>query len=133
MRDFMEIVNSMFEGSDYRASKVMLDVASVKHQALAANIANVTTPGYKRVQVSKTFEQELMGRIKSNSNVNLSDLKPTIEKDSSALTTRMDGNNVELDNELLQMSSNSTNYQVLTQFLNGSYRQLRSAITGRSA
>ena len=129
----MEIVNSMFEGPDYRATKMMLDVAVVKHQVLAANIANVTTPGYKRRQVSKTFEQELMGRLKNNPNLTISDLKPTIEKDSNAVTTRTDGNNVELDNELLQMSTNSTNYQVLTQFLNGSYRQLRSAITGKSA
>ena len=129
----MEIVNSMFESPDYRATKVMLDVAVVKHQVLAGNIANVTTPGYKRMQVSKTFEQELMGHIKKDPHFSLSDMKPDIEKDPTALTTRKDGNNVELDSELLQMSSNSTNYQVLTQFLNGSYRQLRSAITGKSA
>ena len=110
----------------------MLDVSVVKHQVLAANIANVTTPGYKRVQVSKTFEQELLNHIKSDSSFSLSDVKPTIEKDPNALTTRKDGNNVELDSELLQMSSNSTNYQVLTQFLNGSYRQMRAAITGKS-
>ena len=129
----MEIVNSMFESPDYRATKMMLDVSVVKHQVLASNIANVTTPGYKRLQVSKTFEQELMGRLKSNSKMDLSELKPTIEKDPAAVTTRTDGNNVELDSELLEMSTNSTNYQVLTQFLNGSYRQLRSAITGKSA
>jgi len=128
----MEIVNSMFGSADYRATKMMLDVAVVKHQVLAANIANVTTPGYKRVQVSKTFEQELLNHIKSDSSFSLSDVKPTIEKDPNALTTRKDGNNVELDSELLQMSSNSTNYQVLTQFLNGSYRQMRAAITGKS-
>ena len=128
----MEIVNSMFGSADYRATKMMLDVSVVKHQVLAANIANVTTPGYKRVQVSKTFEQELLNHIKSDSSFSLSDVKPTIEKDPNALTTRKDGNNVELDSELLQMSSNSTNYQVLTQFLNGSYRQMRAAITGKS-
>lgn len=133
VRVLMEIVNSMFENSGYRATKMMLDVAAVKHQALASNIANATTPGYKRVQVSKTFEQELLSRLKSDPRVNISGMDAPIEKDSSAISTRTDGNNVQLDEELLQMSTNSTNYQVLTQFLNGSFRQLRSAITGRSA
>jgi len=129
----MEIVNSMFEDSGYRATKMMLDVAAVKHQALASNIANSTTPGYKRVQVSKTFEQELLSRLKSDPRSNISGMNAPIERDASATSTRTDGNNVQLDEELLQMSTNSTNYQVLTQFLNGSFRQLRSAITGRSA
>lgn len=129
----MEIVSSLFENPGYQATKAMLDVATVKHQAVAANIANSSTPGYKRVQVSKTFEQELMGRIKGNQPLDLAGLKPTLEKDPAAISSRMDGNNVELDSELLQMSTNSTNYQVLTQFINGSFRQLRSAITGRSA
>jgi len=129
----MQIASSMFENPGYQATKAMLDVATVKHQAFAANIANSSTPGYKRVQVSKTFEQELQGRIKSGRPLDLAGLKPSIEKDSSAISSRMDGNNVEMDQELLQMSTNSTNYQVLTQFLNGSFRQLRSAITGKSA
>ncbi len=129
----MEIARSMFENPGYQATKAMLDVAAMKHQALAANIANSSTPGYKRVQVSKTFEQELLGRIKSGQPLDLAGTPPAIEKDSSTLATRMDGNNVQLDSELLQMSSNSTNYQVLTQFLNGSFRQLRTAITGKSS
>lgn len=129
----MQIVRSMFENPGYQATKAMLDLATVKHQTFAANIANSSTPGYKRVQVSKTFEMELQGRIKSAQPLDLAGLKPPIERDPSAISSRMDGNNVELDQELLQMSTNSTNYQVLTQFLNGSFRQLRTAITGRSA
>jgi flagellar basal-body rod protein FlgB len=128
----MEIASSLFENSTYQATKAMLDVAMVKHQAFAANIANSSTPGYQRVQANKTFEQELQGRLKSGQPLNLGEARPAIEKDSSAISTKMDGNTVELDQELLQMSSNSTNYQVLTQFLNGSFRQLRIAITGKS-
>lgn len=129
----MQIASSMFDNPSYQATKAMLDLATVKHQAFAANIANNSTPGYKRVQASKTFEQELQGRIKSGQPLNLDGLKPPIEKDPSAISTRMDGNTVELDQELLQMSTNSTDYQVLTQFLSGSYRQLRTAITGKAA
>jgi flagellar basal-body rod protein FlgB len=129
----MQIVSSLFENPGYQATKKMLDVASVRHEALATNIANVSTPGYKRVQVSKTFEQELQSRIKNGRSGDFSGLNPSVELDASAASTRKDGNNVQMDEELLKMSSNSTNYQVLTQFLNGSYRQLRSAITGRSA
>ena len=129
----MEIVNSLFQGDVYEASKKMLDVAAMKHSAVASNIANSSTPGYKRVDISKTFEQELQQSIKSRQGASIASLQPSIEQDSTAISTRMDGNNVQLDQELLALSGNSTNYQALSQFVSGSLRQIRTAITGRSA
>ncbi len=129
----MEIVGSLFQSDVYQSSKKMLDVTSVRHQALASNIANATTPGYKRVDISKTFEQELQRSIRGGKESEIASLKPTVEADPTVHTTRLDGNNVQIDQELLSLSSNATNYQALTQFVSGSLRQLRTAITGRSA
>lgn len=129
----MEIVGSLFQSDVYQSSKKMLDVTSVRHQALASNIANATTPGYKRVDISKTFEQELQKSIRGGKENEIASLKPTVEADPTVHTTRLDGNNVQIDQELLSLSSNATNYQALTQFVSGSLRQLRTAITGRSA
>ena len=35
-----------------------LDAASLRHRAIASNVANVNTPDYKRVEVS--FEEDLV-------------------------------------------------------------------------
>jgi flagellar basal-body rod protein FlgB len=59
--------------------------------------------------------------------------EPTIEVDPNGGTERQDGNNVQLDKELMAMNSNSLQYDTLTEFVSGSLKQLQMAITGRSS
>jgi len=51
------MIDKLFNDPTYAMSKAMLDVTTQKHEALAANIANVNTPGYRRVDVSSTFTE----------------------------------------------------------------------------
>ncbi len=127
------MVESLFQNNDYQATKALLDVAAIRHTAIASNIANLETPGYKRVDLSKNFEQELQSTIRSGDISGLSGLKAQIVQDDSATATRADGNNVQVDRELFAMASNSTNFEVLTQFTSNSLKQLRTAISGRTA
>ncbi len=112
------------------ATKKLLDASAIRHEALAVNMANVETPGYKRVDLPKTFTQEFAAHLKSGQMANLE--QPSIVQDISAKSSRADGNNVELDKELLNVSSNAMEYETLTEFVSGSLRQLKMAITGRS-
>ena len=59
---------------------------------------------------------------------------PTLNltEDANAASQRRDGNNVDLDKELGEMSSNTMQYNTLTEFVSASLRQLRVAIVGRS-
>jgi flagellar basal-body rod protein FlgB len=129
----MEMVASLFNSDNYTAVKKMMDVASTRHAAIASNIANVSTPGYKRVDLSKSFEDELRGRIKKGGSSDIEAISIRTEMDTLTPSTRADGNNVQLDRELLSMSTNTMNFDALTQFASGSLKQLRVAITGRSA
>ena len=54
-------------------AKKMLDVAHSKHQAIAGNLANVETPGFKRQDIKADFAQELSKLAKTESM--LSDLR----------------------------------------------------------
>ena len=129
----MELVASLFSSDNYTAVKKMMDVAALRHAAIASNIANVSTPGYKRVDLSKTFEDELRGRIERGNASDISAITPRTEVDTLAPSTRADGNNVQLDSEMLSMTTNTSNFEALTQFASGSLKQLRVAITGRTA
>jgi flagellar basal-body rod protein FlgB len=125
------MIEKLFSNDNYAMSKTMLDVATARHEALAANIANVETPGYQRVDVSKTFLQELQQQLKTGE-VGQPIRQTAIEVDPAARSTRGDGNNVELDTELLQLGSNGMQYEMLTNFVSGSLARLKMAITGRA-
>ena len=126
------MIEKLFSHDNYAISKTMLDVAAARHEALAANIANVETPGYRRVDVSKTFLQELQQQFRTGET--RAPLKnPVIEADAAARSTRADGNTVELDTELLQLGSNEMQYEILADFVSGSLARLKTAITGRVA
>jgi flagellar basal-body rod protein FlgB len=126
------MIEKLFNSDNYAMTKSMMDVAASRQDALAANIANVETPGYRRVDISKTFLQELESQFRSGERLG-STSNPVIEADATARSIRADGNNVELDNELLQMGSNEMQYEMLADFVSGSLARLKTAITGRVA
>jgi hypothetical protein len=55
----------LFNSDNYSAVKKMMDVSALRHAAIASNLANVSTPGYKRVDLSRSFEEQLRSSIKS--------------------------------------------------------------------
>jgi flagellar basal-body rod protein FlgB len=124
------MIESLFSDPNYAASKVLLDATAARHEALASNIANVETPGYKRVDLSKSFTEAFDSQVKAGQVANIP--QPTIEQDPNGGAERQDGNNVQLDKELMAMSSNSLQYDTLTEFVSGSLKQLQVAITGRT-
>lgn len=125
------MVASLFSSDNYTAVKKMMDVSALRHAAIASNLANVSTPGYKRVDLSKSFEQELNASIKSRNADMIAEASPITEADTLTASTRADGNNVQIDSELLGLTKNTMNFNVLTEFASGSLKQLRHAIVGR--
>jgi flagellar basal-body rod protein FlgB len=112
--------------------KKMMDVTALRHSAIASNLANVSTPGYKRVDLSKSFEDELKSQIKSRDTDAVSAAVPRTEMDSLTPSTRADGNNVQIDKELLALSTNTMNYDALTNFASGSRGSRGTRGSGRA-
>ena len=129
----MEMVASLFNNDNYTAVKKMMDVSALRHASIASNLANVSTPGYKRVDLSRSFEDELRASIKSRNADEIAEASPRTEVDTLTPSTRADGNNVQIDSELLGLTKNTMNFNVLTDFASGSLKQLRHAIMGRPA
>jgi flagellar basal-body rod protein FlgB len=125
------MIEVLFSDSNYVAQKKLMDATVLRHEALAANIANVETPGYKRVDLPQNFNAEFAARLRAG--VPQTMPMPTLVQDPHATSQRPDGNNVELDKELLTMSGNSMQFETLGEFVSASLRQLRLAITGRES
>jgi len=111
-----------------------LDVAALRQKVIAQNIANLNTPNYKRSYVS--FSEELSrarGRL-SLKTTNPRHFpapgvagKPEVRVESST-SMRPDGNNVDLDREMLDMVTNQLYYNALVQKISDRYAGWRYII-----
>jgi flagellar basal-body rod protein FlgB len=106
----------------------------VRQEAIAANIANAETPGYRRMDVSVDFGEQLKAQLEAGTLSSTSaSLRPQIAEDPTARSIRPDGNSVEIERELLAMNRNAVEHEYLSTILTSNIKQLKMAITGRVA
>lgn len=121
-----------FDQNTYRLAVTQLDAAYIQHKGIAANIANKEVPGYQRVKVSNEFGKSLQECWRQGRAHDLSQLRPELVTDTAAPVVRPDGNNVSLEDELLQLSNNNLQFEFGSEVISDSLHQLQVAITGRT-
>ena len=111
------------------------DASWLRNEALSNNIANATTPNYKRQDVA--FESELrkaLGDSRYESmdskvhNVKKSRLRPQVYTDYGDYSYRLDGNNVDIENENVMLAENQLKYQGLMASINQEFQNLETVI-----
>ena len=127
------MIDALFNQTNYVATKKMLDVTALRQEAIASNIANLETPGYKRIDVAASFSEELSRAVAANDNSGIARLQANLAVDSTAVSDRRDGNTVQLENELMQLNQNTLAHTVESQLVTSKLLQLRLAITGRAS
>ncbi len=127
------MIDGLFSQPNYVAAQKMLDATALRHEAIASNLANLETPGYKRLDVNTNFQSELQRVVRSRDAEQIDSLKPTLAADPNAVIANRDGNTVQLETELMHLTQNSMTHQLETQLVTGTLLKLRLAITGRSA
>ncbi len=128
----MAMIDALFSDSNYLAAKRMLDVTVLRHQAIASNLANLETPNYKRVDVSPAFESQLQQAVASKDPAQIASLQPELAVDNQAVSSRGDGNTVQLETEMLKLNQNMVEHSLETQLVSASLMKMRLAITGKS-
>jgi flagellar basal-body rod protein FlgB len=91
-----------------------LQGSSLRHEALAANMANVNTPGYRRQDVD--FHSALRAAMPGGSAA--IQAAPIGATTDASAPLRADGNSVDVDVESANLAQNALEYQALTQILN---------------
>jgi flagellar basal-body rod protein FlgB len=125
------MIEALFNQPNYLAANKALDAVVLREGAIANNIANLETPGYKRVDLAPSFETELSRATAARDPQQISALNPTLAVDTSAAASSMDGNTVHLENELMQMNQNAMTHAFETQLISGTLSRLQMAITGK--
>jgi flagellar basal-body rod protein FlgB len=127
------MIQSLFNQSNYVVTKKLLDATVMRHQAIAGNLANVETPNYKRLDVSPSFQAQLVNAVKAGDSSRIASVAaPSLTEDPTAVASNRDGNSVNLEQEMLAMNENSLAHTLEAQLITGSMLKLRMAITGRS-
>ncbi|WP_195200181.1 flagellar basal body rod protein FlgB [Faecalispora jeddahensis] len=110
-----------------------LDGLWVRQRAISGNLANWETPGYKSREVS--FEEELQKNLSSQSSQKRSELLQAIDGTqpqvtvSQALSQRMDGNNVDAEQQNAELARTQINYMYSLRELSDYFSRLRYVIT----
>ena len=122
-----------------------LDVESLRKKVISDNIANVDTPHFKRREVN--FESEL-NRVLNENKKNLERLPAFmtdekhmpffIDRDVRSVNSRVnldyttssrnDGNNVDIEKEMVDSAKNMMRYNALVNGLNHNYRVIKMVL-----
>ena len=112
------------------------DASWKRETVISNNLANVNTPGYKRKDLNfQGVLTEELGRCKHESldskvsDVDLSRLDPQIYVDSANYSYRMDGNNVDIDTENVELASEQIRYEGLTDCINSEFERMKAVIS----
>lgn len=127
------MVDALFNQPNYLAAKRMLDAAALRQEAIASNIANLETPGYKRLDLAPSFQGELERACASGDVRQLASMQPSLAPDPAAMPSGRDGNTVSLEQEMAQLNQNSLVHSLEVQLVSNTLYRLRMAITGKSA
>jgi flagellar basal-body rod protein FlgB len=127
------MIDPIFQTDNYQLARKLLDAAVLRNEAIATNVANAETPGFRRMDVAPDFAVQLKARMAGGDFAQTaSTLRPQLAEDATARSVRPDGNTVEIERELMAMNRNAVEYDYLTEIVSNNLKQLKLAITGRA-
>ena len=112
------------------------DAANLRNELLTNNIANVSTPNYKRKELD--FESVLQGELAGEKNLskavkkanqNLETLDAQVYTDNASLSYRLDGNNVDINTEEARLAENQIKYQALVDLMNQEFARYNTVLS----
>jgi flagellar basal-body rod protein FlgB len=104
----------------------LVEATNLRHRVLAMNIANINTPGYRRLDVD--FEGSLQKQLSEGGRA--AEMQPRVVEGGGGLA-RADGNNVDIDREMGRLTKNALLHSLYSQLQAGNMARMRTAITGR--
>lgn len=117
-----------------------LNGLSRRQSAIANNVANIDTPGYRRQEVN--FETELQRAFgRTTGSLAVTDPRHIaappravnqlgLDPQQHLTSSRLDGNTVDIDQEMVLLAETQMRYQAAAQALTKKLTNIRTAITG---
>lgn len=128
--------NNSIGSNTYDLLKEGLKASTIRDRVIANNVANINTKGYKKFRV--VFEENLKNNV-NNSLMKTSDERhiSNISKEGSTKilrdnsgSMRNDGNNVDIDSEMINLAANTLKFNALVNEINSTFRMREKVIRG---
>ncbi len=121
-------------GNGVNLTQRTLDYLWGRQNVTINNIANVDTPGYKSQYI--TFENVLArnirsAQLKSATGKNVENAIKSTHASVHTTTnesTRLDGNNVDMDQEQVELVKTTYQYQLMVQSINNDFNRLKDSV-----
>ncbi|SHH83524.1 flagellar basal body rod protein FlgB [Clostridium grantii] len=131
-------MNNITDNNTYNLIKSALGATNVRQSVISNNISNVNTSNFKASKVE--FEDTLKNVLDQNSismrytnekhmGMALNDIQPEIIKDDTT-EIKLNGNNVDMEKEMVDMAANQILYNSLVQQANKKLSNLSYVISG---
>ncbi len=124
------IMNALYTQNDILG--MAMQAAFVRNDVISNNVANADTPGFKRKAV--VFEQYLekaIGERRKTGTIDTSRVRAEIVMDNPGYAYRLDGNNVDIEEEMVRLYANQVRYDVLANSVISNYRRINAVFNAR--
>lgn len=116
----------------YNLLKTALDVSALRQETISNNIANINTPDYKASRVEfESYLKNAASKSRLNTthtnHIDINSEAPIIKKQKDTFI-QDNGNNVDIDYEMAELSANDIYYDALVSQLNVKYAMTRSVM-----
>ena len=144
---FLKDTLKLFDVTNIPVLSKALDAYSLRHKAIASNIANINTVGYKPKTV--TFEDQLSGALRSGSQPgaltnerhiplgtsDLANAQPEVVETRSAYGSVNDplasgANDVDIDEEMAELAKNQIRFKFSARLLSDTFKAIQTSIRG---
>jgi flagellar basal-body rod protein FlgB len=105
-----------------------LKAEALRQRAIANNVANLQTQGYRRLDVR--FEQLLAKAMESGEDFDVEEVEPELYQPKNT-AVNPNGNDVNLDVEVGELIKNSLREKAFVRLLNKKYTQIDQAVNNR--
>lgn len=119
-------------GQNVNLTKDIISYSNLKNNTISNNLSNISNPQYKRMYLDDLqFKTELDNELKRTREGHITETSSmqefmTIHTENSK--GRNDENNVNLDKEIIDLTSNQYLFQISSSILQKEYSKLREAI-----
>lgn len=129
-------IERLFNESNAPLLEQMLRFTTARHQLIAENVVNISTPNYKQQDLSlDKFQQLLADRVEqkregSPGSVGFSDIGSDVEKPHSGLLFH-DGNNRSMEQLMSDEAKNAMMHNLVIELLRHQFQMMETALKER--
>ena len=124
----------LFKSASWGESRQALNAGSLRQRVVAENLAQAATPGYRAQKV--TFEERLVNAEQAlplartqSGHIQSPEPEPVLPRvESQNGIVGSNGNDVDVERELIDLQENAQHFRALSQFVAGRYRAVLAAM-----